>query len=96
MAINAASSAFGGYGPPRPSDVRPCAFAMDTSLACALAALAERPRLISAALCGRVEEMGALASMSGGTKDGDCWGDLVVVVVVTACGRKETFPVGGA
>ncbi|CAM9131063.1 unnamed protein product [Scytosiphon promiscuus] len=66
----AATTAFGGYGPPRPSDVRPCVFAMDASLACALAALAERPHLISAALCGRVEEVVPLAAMSGGIQDG--------------------------
>lgn len=64
----AATAAFGGYGPPRPSDVRPCAFAMDASLACALAALAERPRLVSAALCGRVEQVVSMTST--GIKDG--------------------------
>ncbi|CAM9849318.1 unnamed protein product, partial [Ectocarpus sp. 12 AP-2014] len=45
------ATAFGGYGQPLPSDVRPCPFAADASLACALAALVERPRLVSAALC---------------------------------------------
>ncbi|CAM9758813.1 unnamed protein product, partial [Hapterophycus canaliculatus] len=66
----AATAAFGGYGPPRPSDVRPCVFAMDASLACALAALAERPRLVSAALCGRVEEVVELASSFCGIQEG--------------------------
>lgn len=49
------NAAFGGYGTPHPLDVRPCPFALDASLPCAIAAMAERPQLISAALCGRIE-----------------------------------------
>ncbi|CAN0278766.1 unnamed protein product [Pylaiella littoralis] len=72
----AATSAFGGYGRPLPSDVRACPFAVDASLPCALAALAERPRLVSAALCGRVEEMVAMAaSASSGSGGGSGGGD---------------------
>lgn len=64
-------AAFGCYGKPLPSDVRPCPFAADASLACALAALAERPLLVSAALCGRVEEAAAARpSACGDESDG--------------------------
>eukprot|EP00903_Cladosiphon_okamuranus_P014507 g13456.t1 len=63
-AYTGATAAFGGCGRPLPSDVRPCSFAADASLACALAALAERPLLVSSALCGRVEETAARPSAS--------------------------------
>ncbi len=66
-----AAAAFGGCGRPLPSDVRPCPFAGDASLACALAALAERPLLVSAALCGRVEEMPPLAAPSASCESGE-------------------------
>lgn len=79
VVASTATSAFGGYGRPLPSDVRACPFAMDASLPCALAALAERPRLVSHALCGRVEEMVAIAASassgsggSSGGRDGGC------------------------
>ncbi|CBJ26976.1 conserved unknown protein [Ectocarpus siliculosus] len=64
------ATAFGGYGRPLPSDVRPCPFAADASLACALAALAERPCLVSAALCGRVEEVVSSSCASRGCDGG--------------------------
>lgn len=38
-------------GIPSPNDVRPCPFAVDNSLACAIVALAERPSLVRAAFC---------------------------------------------
>ena len=60
-----ATAAFGGCGRPLPSDVRPCPFAADASLACALAALAERPLLVSGALCDRVEETADRRSACG-------------------------------
>lgn len=65
------TSAFGGFGPPLPSDVRPCPFAVDASLACALSALAERPLLVSGALCGRVEATAAQISACSNESDGD-------------------------
>lgn len=51
------SLAYRGYGKPFPSDVRPCSFAVDASLSCGIAALAELPALVSSALCNRVESM---------------------------------------
>ncbi|CAM9651304.1 unnamed protein product [Ectocarpus fasciculatus] len=74
------TTAFGGYGRPIPSDVRPCPFAADASVSCALAALAERPRLVSAALCGRVEEVVTSSCTSdggdgGGRRGGETGGE---------------------
>lgn len=66
----AAAAAFGGYGKPLPSDVRACPFAVDASLACALATLAERPLLVSGALCGRIEETAAALPSACGTIGG--------------------------
>lgn len=65
-----ARAAFGGYGKPLPSDLRPCPFAVDASLACAIAALAERPRFVSTALCGRSEIYCGIIRGGGGVDAG--------------------------
>lgn len=95
------STAFGGHGKPLPSDVRPCPFALDASLSCAIAALAELPRLVSAALCGRTEACGLPggSTSSGercavgnvGVRHGGCAG-----VEGGNSNRGKHFPRGGS